>query len=291
MSENALICSDLVKRRFARDLEAIREVLKAKGESLDILEAKSKEELIGFASQVGDSGVKNLFVAGGDGTLHLAVQGIMKSQADKPILVPIPFGTGNDFYRGFRKGRFQASWLEGDGEVRSMSLGRVGSEDETIRYFLNSFSFGITPKILERYESLPLRNYLLPTIWSLLDYRSLPLTLDRGLATESAQTLIFMICKGPYAGGGMRFHPDAKHESPQVIWVPKLPVAQSLRHVPKLYREGLPGVPGVKSFAFRDLSLNFLEEQNFLELDGEIVAVPKKIQVSYLANAIRIKTY
>jgi YegS/Rv2252/BmrU family lipid kinase len=88
-----------------------------------------------------------LFVVGGDGTLHEAVNGLAGAgRLDAVRLAVIPAGTGNDFARstGMRTGGLP--WLDG-GELR-VDLGRLRFETPDgrarTRVFLNSASIGMS---------------------------------------------------------------------------------------------------------------------------------------------------
>lgn len=53
-----------------------------------------------LAKRISDGGDYTVYVYGGDGTLHEAANGIMSAEsAAKVTLVPVPTGSGNDFYR------------------------------------------------------------------------------------------------------------------------------------------------------------------------------------------------
>ena len=78
MKDNLLICNEAAAKRWQAEIKEISEALQGKKQTFDIVLAKSKDDVIQQSELAAEKGYKNLLVLGGDGTLHLAIQGMMK---------------------------------------------------------------------------------------------------------------------------------------------------------------------------------------------------------------------
>lgn len=271
--------------RFPKALKDLIAAAKNSGAILDSAVSKDPDDFRDLTEKAIIEAYDFILVFGGDGSLHLAAQVLAKSPDSKTALIPLPFGTGNDFYRGLvgKPDRKKFAWIFQNPSRSRIALGRV-SWDGGSRYFINSLSFGITPQILRHYEKSRLRNYLASTLRVLLSYK--PVVAKSALGSK--ETLLFMVCKGPYAGAGMRFHPEAGHDSVKILWIPKLSVTKILRHLPGIYGSGLAGVPEVLTQSFSPLTLEIKDTKPFLEADGEILPVASKIHVDILPRALLV---
>lgn len=71
----------------------------ARGQTdLDLLVTQAADDVKALAAEACDSAPKCLIVAGGDGTIHQAIHGMMAAQR-RPILAVLPIGTANDYAR------------------------------------------------------------------------------------------------------------------------------------------------------------------------------------------------
>ena len=69
---------------------------------IEVVEVETEDQTRDAATQAARDGVEKVVAAGGDGTLHLVVNGLMavgETAADRPVLGLLPLGTGNDFAR------------------------------------------------------------------------------------------------------------------------------------------------------------------------------------------------
>ena len=80
-------------RRSVRDIE---EILRARGARVDCEPSTGPDDLVRIASESSRAGYDRVVVAGGDGTLNLAVR---EFDLEKGTLALIPTGSGDDFAR------------------------------------------------------------------------------------------------------------------------------------------------------------------------------------------------
>jgi YegS/Rv2252/BmrU family lipid kinase len=99
-----------------------------------------------------------IIAAGGDGTLHQALNGILQNQESKrlPILGVIPLGTANDFARTcrIRADVHQLISLLDENRPQATDVGRIACFDEqglpVKRFFINACSVGMGPEVVRR---------------------------------------------------------------------------------------------------------------------------------------------
>ena len=158
-------------------------------------------------------GVERLVVAGGDGTVHHAIQALAACDTALGIL---PLGSGNDLAGalGVPRNLAAAAELAFHGPVRSIDLGRVGG-----RYFANVAGVGFDSQV-NRYANTirGLRGGLV-YVWAVL--RTLPGFRPPGLTLEYEETappgvpgfrgpvMFVAVANSPRYGGDMRIAPAA----------------------------------------------------------------------------------
>ena len=173
--------------------------------------------IIALVSQAIDRGCRRVLVAGGDGSLSEAVNGIFAQSTvtpDQVTLALLPIGTGNDWARG--------RGIPGDYDqaldlIAAAPLLRhdVGVIDFTAtgarRYFVNVAGTGFDAGVIERMPSRKLGRlaYLIGLLRELGSYRPVPLRLKIGPQPVDADAFVFFACIGRYCGGGMQIAPAA----------------------------------------------------------------------------------
>ncbi|HSF43643.1 MAG TPA: acylglycerol kinase family protein, partial [Thermoanaerobaculia bacterium] len=107
----------------ASHLDRIR-VLASRAEA-GLVVSRKVEDLAAYARRAAEDGIERLLVAGGDGTMHHAAQGLAGTSC---ALGVIPLGTGNDLAAtlGVPPDMDAAVKRALDGEARSIDLARVG---------------------------------------------------------------------------------------------------------------------------------------------------------------------
>ena len=160
-----------------------------------------------------------LLVAGGDGTLHEAVNGLFRS-ASRARLGVIPAGSGNDFARnaGISLDPWEATRGLSGSPVRSLDLGQIsfeaGSQPAT-RVFLNSVSLGASVRANSLARSLPrLRparlRYALAGLAAVLSGKPSRYLVTAGpTVLHDGAALNLTVANGGSFGGGMRISPDS----------------------------------------------------------------------------------
>ncbi|RYZ96902.1 MAG: hypothetical protein EOP11_22790 [Proteobacteria bacterium] len=237
-------------------------------------------------------------VAGGDGTLHHAVNSLMELPPDERCpLWYLPFGTGNDFARTLNLGEIApleliTRALKSEGACREMAVGRCNE-----RYFLNMASGGlfatITPDTNPQLKSVAGRwSYLISGIGKLLERETIATQVD----AQAAEPLLgFFLGNAKFAGGGIQIAADASpfRNELEFLTVPDMPAPQLLALGLELQKDApdLTGYP-VQKRSVKELTLRF-DRETPINLDGEQVNVreaaftlfPAAVKVFVPANA------
>ena len=132
------------------------------------------------------AGATKIIVAGGDGSIHEAVNGIMSTDTDAALGV-IPSGTGNDFAKASMipldweaATRLLADRIAANAQARTIDVGRMND-----RYFANGAGIGFEAKVnrIARAYQWPIGDliYLVAIFRAMLDGIVTPdLTIDCG---------------------------------------------------------------------------------------------------------------
>ena len=155
--------------------------------------------------------------AGGDGTLHEVVNGIMSSKR-KPALTVFPIGTGNDFSRNFNIianfSTLQKALIKPSYE--SLDIGEVQfPKRNTVKYFVNILDVGMGAEVVKKMNSGsrlfgPQLSYLWTITKTLITYhaQNISIKTDDGMET-SAKTMSYVIANGAWFGNDIKIAPDA----------------------------------------------------------------------------------
>lgn len=205
-----------------------------------------------------------VLTAGGDGTLHEAVNGWADAGfPEGPRFAPLPLGTGNDFLFSIdRRWRGPESFLDqlpewsGDAD-----LGRVTfqtPEGPSSRVFCVGATTGFSALVTRRRALLApyipgSLSYLLALFVSLGSWRSTWCHLDGELGPQRTPVFFNLNCANvKHYGGGMWSAPRAEPFARQLEGVAmNLTLSQVLRALPQNFRGDFDSVPRVEQFPIR----------------------------------------
>lgn len=225
-----------------------------------------------------EAGCRRLVVAGGDGTLHEAVNGVLATGAGERVALGlVPLGSGNDFAkavglpRDWREAADRVAACLRAGTVRRVDAGRCNGF-----YFVNGLGLGLDADVTalsERLKWLPGSAAYVAALLGLL-LRGAPSAHARvehdGGAFEQPVCLAAAL-NGQWIGGVFHLAPSARIDDGRLELVIARPVTrrQILRHAPQVMRgrhEGLDLVRVLSSATLRVLT----DSPLILEADGEI---------------------
>ena len=224
-------------------LDRIRVLASRLGAGLVV--SRKVSDLAEQARRAAEDGVERLLVAGGDGTMHYAAQGLAGSEC---ALGVIPLGSGNDFagtlgippdlevaVERAAKGAIRRIDLLRVGESYSLSYAGVGFDSEVTRY-ANEVKILRGPLI-----------YFYSVIHTLITFEPPRMKVVYDGGTFDGKVMFTVVNNLPRFGGGMRIAPDAVIDDGllDLIIVREVPRSVLLSIFPKVYGGKHVGHPAV----------------------------------------------
>ena len=172
------------------------------------------------------TGAQLVIAVGGDGTISEVVNGFFENgemiNPDAHLAI-LNTGTGGDFRKTFELPEDLEGCISriGAGDPRQIDLGRMQftGEDgaETIRYFNNIASFGLSGEVVRAVNSASISKifggafaFLWATLATSFRYKTHPVRLVYDDGTEETHNVgVCAVSNGKFFGGGMKIAPDA----------------------------------------------------------------------------------
>jgi diacylglycerol kinase (ATP) len=203
-----------------------------------------------LAEQAATGGAGLLVVVGGDGSVHEAVNGLMRSgRGDDVELAVLAHGTGKDFARSLRIPAKLGPALATarDGQTRTVDVGRArftgpdGARAES--YFANFAGAGISGAIARRANASSKAmgghmSFFVATVSVFFRWRSVEMTARVDDVRRSGRMFEVLAMNGDYTAGGMWAAPKARPDDGKldVVLIADFTKAEFVRTFPKIYR-------------------------------------------------------
>lgn len=242
------------------------------GETVNILRAAVRE------------GFHRFCIAGGDGSVHEAINGIFSegNPVKRPTLVVFPIGSGNDWARsqGFTRsvkpllGRMHAA------KARLVDIGRVeysGNEADQKRYFCNvaglAYDAAVARKLRNKKFRFPRWVYLYEALRGLFTYRGQNASIQVDDTRYDGPCFTINAGVQPYSGGGMQLVPHARGLSGKlaVTVLEPRPGLVLLPQMLRLFNGSLHRLSYAHAFTGTVMNVTHLDEAIPLEADGEFL--------------------
>jgi len=247
--------------------------------------------------------VDQVIVAGGDGSVHQVVDGILDSPASvesRPSLGFVPLGSGNDFARGLGVPLAPIEAVRGLEKTTTVrvDLGRItffGESPARSVYWMNQSYLGFGARVVDRVArgSRPAdqRAYVRSALRELLHAHAHPYTLESdGGPGQSTRAVNLLVTNGRYSGSGMLTspHADPTDGAFDVVFVGPIGRLRLLRGL-RRFRDGTHlGLPEVRTWRVRSLVVRGETPDELVEADGDIVGrLPARYEI--LPGAIRVR--
>jgi diacylglycerol kinase (ATP) len=276
--------------RLGREWSRLRAKLEASGFVCDTVFTEAPYHAAELAPELAAAGARRIVIAGGDGTVCEAAEGLATSGASCELAV-LPLGTGNDAARtlGIPLELEAAARATVDGTARSVDLIRVGD-----RVVLNAIGIGLTADINHRAARIKwvrgIAVYLGSAAVSLFRFRApqVRVVVD-GREITSTMTIL-AVHNGPTTGGGFALTPDAIPDDGllDATLVPDVPLSGRLQRLVGALKGTLHTMDGSVALRARSLELHHDEplavhfDGNQGRLEGPVThfeIVPKALRV------------
>jgi diacylglycerol kinase (ATP) len=234
------------------------------------------------ARQCIDDGYTQILIAGGDGSVYDALNGILSHpqySVDAYKLAVFPIGTGNDFARITKASaspdRF-AELLE-KMNFRRFDVGQIIRESHPIRYFINVAGLGFDAQVAAYANQLKKKGYsgmityLFALLATLFHYRDADCTLSVDDGEPFRMSLFTVLAgNGTHAGNGMRLAPDANPTDGyfHITCVGKISRLKVVLNVHRIFAGTFKHFKEVKIYTARSLRI-VPHEKVAIQADGE----------------------
>ena len=232
------------------------------------------------------AGIDRILVAGGDGSVHDVLNGLMQARSvpvvaseRAPTLVPVPLGTGNDWSRSLRlprhPDRLAALVTAGATAPHDVGVIRFPGRDEAPRWFINVAGAGFDAHVISRLPApTPARfAYLAGALRELGRYQSprFRIEVEDGRCREGRLLLAF-VANGQYCGHRMHVAPPALLDDGRfdVVTVDDMGVLRALPKLLQLYFGNVLRDPLVQHATTRCVRIDS-DPVTAVEADGQLV--------------------
>jgi diacylglycerol kinase (ATP) len=265
--------------------QEIEDFARGIGFEIEIIDAGSPDEMREQVRRLVGAGVERLGVAGGDGTVRLAVQELAHKETALGIL---PMGTFNNFAAALRLPTDFPSALRllHSGEVAQVSLGKVGD-----RYFTEAAGVGIFADALALYGAGTNKSfwrglYAMSSIFFSIRPRRLYLTLDGQELEERA--VMCTIANTFRMAQGLPVAPEAKltDDFLDVVIMGNLTRGELFAYYRAMRQQMHFALPKVKMMKAREIRIETRRRMNVHADDEVISTTPATVEVQ--PGALRV---
>jgi diacylglycerol kinase (ATP) len=256
-----------------------------------------------LARQAAEAGYTLVIAAGGDGTVHEVINGLMQVPPEvRPRLGIVPLGSGNDFAHsvGINVNQVEALKQVFTGQPKRIDLGRFDIGRGQNEYFDNTFGMGFDATVTIRTHRITQLHgfmmYLVATLQTILLNHEAPrmhIVTDR--ETWDEETIMLVVCNGPREGGGFLVSPGAVNTDGILNYASICHVSRlmMLRLVPEVMKGTHGRFKQVRLGELRKLQLQS-ERPMTIHADGEIISGfgthVKNVTVEVVPGALEIIT-
>lgn len=290
--EKALLIINPVSRHGKARLYALEslKVIK-KSFQVDVVES----EYPGHSREIAEdsSGYQAIISAGGDGTIHEIVNGLMKSGLNQNVTLAIlPVGNGNDSARAIG---MPFNHLKAAEEICLKNVSRIDVGKMNNIYFSNSLGLGMDARVARRaielrektsLKGVPL--YLKALFDVLSDWETYALAIEADSSKFSGKITLMASNIGRTYGGGFFITPEAFINDGllDVCLVESIPVYQVPFRVLFIIFGKHLWMKKVHYFKSERINFRFKKEV-FAQLDGEVYEV-KEGEISVVKDALTV---
>jgi YegS/Rv2252/BmrU family lipid kinase len=281
--------------RAGRKLVALGELLTRMGLAHSMVQSSAPGDLERHVYAQACDGTPRIIVAGGDGSVHEAVNGILRS-GKKVALGVIPIGTGNDFAKACGiplhwedAASLLCDRMRSGTPCRAIDAGRMND-----RFFANGAGVGFDAKVtrIARSNRLPIGDlvYLVAVLQAMWDGVITPqMSISFNGQVKRGPMTLATISNGAWVGGLFLIAPSAKNDDGNLDLVIADPVSRLriLRLLPRLMGGTHIGEPEISTHNIRECVIEAASPLPS-HLDGEIQALQSRFEFRILPGALSL---
>lgn len=281
--------------RAGKLARSIKETLRVRGLDSTIKESTGPGDLEEQICEYSRSQAGPLIIAGGDGSVHEAVNGILRSGTKTPLGL-IPVGTGNDFAKacGISLDWEMAAALLADRISDSVPPRRIDAGRMNERYFANGAGIGFDAKInqIARKYNWPIGDliYFVAVLEGLWDGVITPsVTMKFNDQEYRGRITLANVSNGAWVGGMFYIAPMAENDDGAFDLVFAEPVTRRrvLALLPRLIKGTHTSEPDIQCHSLESFELT-ADAPVPSHLDGESQPMQMEFRIKILKDALRI---
>ena len=244
---------------------------------LEVVIPRDPEDMTAQARRAVHEGFDRILVAGGDGAVHRALQGLAGTGCAMGI---VPLGSGNDLARALDLPRdpWRAARFAMEGPSRAIDLGRAGR-----RWFAGIAGVGLDAAVnryVRRHRKSRLGRGIYPwaAVRTLASFQPPFLRIEHENGAWEGRAIQALLANSPYFGGGMKIAPRALLDDGflDLLVIAAIPKYKLLMLLPRVYRGSHARHPAVTSLRVRRATLRAKDAPR-LHADGEpMMALPRE---------------
>jgi diacylglycerol kinase (ATP) len=270
----------------AKQLDRLRIAASRLGAGLAV--SRSAGDLMQQARKAAMDGVERLLVAGGDGTMHWAIQGLVGTEC---ALAPIPLGSGNDLAGTLGVPASVPAAIERatSAPIRAIDLLSAGGF-VSVSYAGVGFDSEVTRVANQVHRLRGPMIYAWAVIKTLKDFTPPVLTVEHDHGRFEGRAMFAILNNLPRLGGGMKMAPDAVIDDGllELVIVREVSKFELLQVFPKVYSGKHLSHPQIELIQTRTAQIS-VDRLMYLYGGGEPLAVmqpgvPSPLEV--LPNAL-----
>jgi diacylglycerol kinase (ATP) len=281
--------------RANRHAQPIVDILRSTGVPCELIRSTAVGDIERRLFDLAKSGAKKALIAGGDGSVHEAINGILRAEGHTAIGV-IPIGTGNDFAKAAATPldwklatAAVAERLRSGTPARIIDAGRMND-----RFFANGVGIGFDAKInrIARKYQWPIGDlvYLIAVFEGLWDGVITPtvnMTYDE--VQYVGPITLANISNGPWVGGMFHIAPMASIDDGRLDLIVVEPVSRRriLALLPKLIKGKHIAASDISDHKIRNFKL-IADAPVPSHLDGETQPMQTTFEIEVLPQAISL---
>ncbi len=234
-----------------------------------------------LALQAVEAGYEAIIAAGGDGTLHEVINGLMQvPKESRPRLGVVPLGSGNDFSSaiGIDPRPTYALRQFFTGKPHHIDVAQIWDNLGRCEYVDNTIGIGFDATVTIRSRNVPVVRgflvYLIAVLQTiLLNHDAVGMQVSTEKESWNDHMLMLTLCNGGREGGGFAIAPQARTDDGwlQYAGVRRVSRPMMLRLLPEFMKGTHERFKQVRMGQFQKLELH-AERPLIIHTDGEIFA-------------------
>lgn len=279
--------------------EEAQSIFRSQNLYAEIFHSEYKEHLTELAKKCVEQKWKKVIAVGGDGTINTVVNAFFEKgipiASKLPCLGVIPGGSGCDYFRSIQLADTSSRLLRWQDILKKNKTISVDLGMANDWVFLNMAGIGMSAEIVEKKNKNPVwvpssLAYVFPTLHQLATHKPTRVTvITPENEYKNIDLMAMLVNKGKYAGGGMKFGPNAELNNGlfEITIINYAPWIERFAKLVQVIRGDIANQNFIHRFSTVSATIRS-DSELALEIDGERVFPSRELKFKLLPNAISL---